>query len=129
MIIKETKDIEEIEKILFDPEIYERIKVSKEKPGLPMENMRYIGGYLKGEIFGVLVYYKRKNYTTCHIQVLKAHRAASAVKFGRMALKLSKTKVLFTNVPRRFPDVIRFVKYFKFKQVGTSGNSLIFRRG
>ncbi len=129
MIVKEIFDIKEAEKVLFDPEIYERIKVSNDKPELPTENTRYIGGYLKGEIFGVIVYYKRKQYTTCHIQVLKAHRAASAVKFGRMALKLSQTKVLFTNVPRRFPDVIRFVKYFQFKQVGTCGDSLIFRRG
>lgn len=129
MIIKEIFDIKEVEKVLFDPEIYERIRVNNEKPTLPTKNTRYIGGYLKGEIFGVIVYYKRKKYTTCHIQVLKAHRAALAVKFGRMALKLSQTKVLFTNVPRRFPDVIRFVKYFKFKQVGTTNDSLIFRRG
>ena len=129
MIVKEIFDLEEIGKIFFDPEIYERIRVGEVKPELPTKNTRYIGGYLEDELIGVIVYYKRKKYTTCHIQVLKAHRAASAVKFGRMALKLSKTKVLFTNVPRRFPDVIRFVKYFNFKHVANDGDSLIFKRG
>ena len=121
--------MDEIESVLFDPEIYERIKVSNDKPELPTKNTRYIAGYHEGELIGIMVYYKRKKYTTCHIQVLKAHRAALAVKFGRMALKLSKTKVLFTNVPARFPDVIRFVKYFKFKLVGSKDNDLIFKRG
>jgi len=114
---------------MFDPEIYDRIKISEDKPELPVENVRYIGGYLQGELIGVIVYYRRKKYTTCHIQVLKAHRAALAVKFGRMALKLSKTNVLFTNIPKRFTDVIRFVQYFNFKQVAINGDSLIFRRG
>lgn len=129
MIVKEIFDLKEVEKVVFDDEIYNRIKVSNDKPTLPTKDTCYIGGYLKDEIIGVIVYYKRKNFTTCHIHVLKAHRAALAVKFGRMALKLSKSKVLFTNVPRRFPDVIRFVKYFKFKQVAANGDCLIFRRG
>ena len=129
MIVKEIFDLKEVEKIMFDPEIYDRIKISEDKPKLPTENVRYIGGFLQGELIGVIVYYRRKRYTTCHIQVLKAHRAALAVKFGRMALKLSETNVLFTNIPKRFPDVIRFVKFFKFKQVAIDGDSLIFRRG
>ena len=121
--------MEDIEKIIFDDEIYERIKISEDKPQLPTKNTRYIGGYLGDEIIAIMVYYKRKKYTTCHMQVLKAHRAALAVKFGRMALKFSDVKTLFTNVPRRFTDVIRFVKYFNFKQIGINGEELLFQRG
>lgn len=129
MIVKEIYDLKEIQKVLFDPEIYERIKVSDDKPELPTKNTQYIAGYHKGELIGIMVYYKRKKHTTCHIQVLKAHRAALAVTFGRMALKLSESEILFTNIPKKFKDVIRFTEYFDFKLVGEKNGQLIYRRG
>ena len=129
MIVRETSNIDDVKKIIFDPEIYERIKIGDSKPELTTKNTRYIGAYLNNEIIGVLVYYTRKNYTTCHIQVLKAHRAALAVKFGRIALGFSHSEVLFTNAPKQFTDVIRFIKYFNFKKIGSDGDSLIFKRG
>jgi hypothetical protein len=129
LIVKEISDREEIEKIFFDPEIYERIKISEEKPDLPTDNTKYIGGYHKGELIGIVVYYVRKEFTTCHIQVLKAHRAALAVKFARMALKLTDAKVLYTNIPKKFEDVIRFAKYFDFKLLEEKNDILIFKRG
>ena len=129
MIVKEISDKKEIEKVLFDPEIYERIKISDIKPELPTDNTRYIAGYYKGELIGIVVYYVRKEFTTCHIQVLKAHRAALAVKFARMALKLTDAKVLYTNIPKKFEDVVRFAKYFDFKLLEEKNNILIFKRG
>tara|TARA_R110000772_G_scaffold107621_4_gene210150 strand:+ start:46 stop:465 length:420 start_codon:yes stop_codon:yes gene_type:complete len=118
-LVKKTTNFNEIEKIIFDPEIYERIKIKGfELKELPRENTTYIGGYLKDEIIAVMVYYRRKNYTTCHVHVLKAHRARLAVKFGRESLLLRPCNVLYTNIPPKFPEVIKFAESFGFKYVG-----------
>lgn len=119
LTVKETTNFNDIEKIIFDPEIYERIRIKGFEPEeLPRENATYIGGYLKGEIIAVMVYYKRTNYTTCHVHVLKAHRARLAVKFGRESLLLRPCNVLYTNIPPQYTDVIKFAEYFGFKYVG-----------
>ena len=129
MIVKEIDDLKEIDKVMRDPEIQSRVNENNIDFELPTENTRYIAGYHKGELIGVMVYYKRKKYTTCHIQVIKTHRAALAVTFGRMALKLSESKTLYTNIPEKFKDVQRFAKHFDFKLVGTKDDSLIYKRG
>ena len=116
--VRETADIEEVKKIVFDPEIYERISVEGiDNPDLPTDNVIYIGGYLDGEIIALMVYYIRENYTTCHVHVLRAHRAMFAVKFGRESLKLRPCDTLFTNIPPFFPEVIKFAEHFGFKRI------------
>lgn len=130
MIVKETKNRQEIEKIFFDEEMQKRINPKGYCFEIPInESFKYIAGYVDGEIVALFVYHYRENITTCHMQVLKSHRAALAVKFGRMALEFEPSKTLFTNINKKFTDVIRFVKYFKFKHVDTVGEYLIFKRG
>lgn len=115
MIVKEIDDLEEVEKILFNPEIYERIRASDEDK-LPIQGARYIAGYDNGEIFAIMLYIKRQ-VTTCHIQVLQTHRAAHAVKFAKKALELREDNILYTNIPDKYPDVIRFAQHFGFNHV------------
>ena len=111
--------------ILFDAEIWERIKVVDEKPELPTDNTIYIGGYVNGKLIGVMVYYKRPDRVTCHIHVLKDYRAKYGIEFGKESLKLSPSKTLFTNIPENYGDVKRFAEYFNFKQIGKA----LYKRG
>ena len=125
MIVRETTNLSEIKKIMLDPEIYGRVKVDNLEANITLDDALYIGGYVNGEIMAIMVYYKGINETTCHVQVLKSHRAALAVKFGRMALELRCDDILYTTIPSRYPDVIRFCKYFGFKSVGKMKNKSI----
>lgn len=117
--VRKVDSIRDAEKIIFDPEIYERIRVEGfELKELPTENCIYIGGYLKGEIIALMVYYVREKYTTCHVHVLKAHRARLSVKFGRESLLLRPCDVLYTNIPPKYTKVIKFAEFFGFKYIG-----------
>lgn len=111
--------ISDAEKIIFDPEIYNRIKIDGvEVKELPTKNAIYVGGYLDGEIVSLMMYYIRNKYTTCHVHVLKSHRARLAVKFGRESLLMRPCNALYTNIPSNFPDVIKFAEHFGFKYIG-----------
>ena len=125
LVVRETVDLNEIKKVMLDPEIYGRVKVDNKKADITLDNALYIGGYVNGEIVAVMVYYKQIDVTTCHVQVLKSHRAALAVKFGKMALELRCDDILYTTIPSRYPDVIRFSKHFGFKYVTTMKNKSI----
>lgn len=127
MVVKEISDEREIKKILFDPEIYDRIKIGDSLPEIPFKNCRYIAGYHEGEIFGVMLYHKRKSYTTCHIHVLKKHRPKLAVKFGKEAIKMRCTDTLYTNIPSGFNDVARFARHFGFVFTGKFGEHNVYR--
>jgi len=121
--VREVDSIHDAEKIIFDPEIYDRIRIDGfELKELPVKNCIYIGGYLKDEIIAVMVYYVREKYTTCHVHVLKAHRARLAVKFGRVSLLLRPCDALYTNIPPEYTDVIKFAEYFGFKYIGLANN-------
>lgn len=126
MIVEKTKNFNDIKKILFDPEIYERIKISDDMPTLPTDNVDYVAGYHEGEIIALMVYYKRNDFTTCHVHVLKTHRAHLAVKFGREALKMRCDNVLYTNIPKKYTKVIRFAEYFGFCHLGNQKYMAVF---
>ena len=127
MIIKEITS-SEAEAVLFEPEIWERIKVSDEKPKLPDKNTIYLGGFIDRQLFGVVIYYIKEKITTCHIQVIKKYRGL-AVEFGKKALMLSPSKVLYTNIPNKYKDVAKFAKYFGFLPIRQIQNQIIYRRG
>tara|TARA_R110000796_G_scaffold214800_1_gene330728 strand:- start:6367 stop:6786 length:420 start_codon:yes stop_codon:yes gene_type:complete len=123
LYVKETSNLEEVKKVIFDPEIYERIRVEGvEVKELPVDNTTYIAGYVDGEIIAVMVYYRRKNYTTCHPHVLANCRGKYGVKFVRESFKLRPRDILYTNISPRFPEVIKFAEYFGFKYIGQLSN-------
>lgn len=125
-MVKKVENFDDVITILSDDEISYRIgSRGMDFSLLPSENSVYIGGYLDGEIIALMVYYIRDKYTTCHVHVLKAHRARLAVKFGRESLKLRPCDVLYTNIPPKFSDVIKFAEHFGFKYIGKiNGESL-----
>lgn len=129
MIIQTVNEFE-AKKILFDPEIYKRcsdgLTPSKD---FKLPKAEYLAGYIKGRIFGIVIYYDRGWFDSVHINVLKDYRAKYAGIFGKKALLLSADKPLFTNIPEKFKDVIKFTESFGFELVGKKDNQLIYRRG
>ena len=128
MILVETTDIDEISKVIFDDEVWRRIGCDQDFE-LPTVNTRYIAGYVNNEIIGVFVYYYRKKYITCHIQVLKKYRAKYATTFGKDALKFEVKRPIYTNIPHNFEDVKRFAEHFDFKPVMSDDDKTIYRMG
>jgi len=129
MIVKIVNELE-AKKVLFDPEIYKRC--SGESPpskDFRLPKARYVAGYIKGVIFGIVVYYDRGWFDSIHINVLKQYRGKYAGIFGKKALLFSLDKPLFTNISEEFEDVIRFVEVFGFQLVGEKNDQLVYRRG
>ena len=122
MIVRETRDIDEIRSILCDPAIYDTItaddscKANEFTP--PLEDHKYFGGYIDNEIFGLMVYHMQDELNLCHVQVLKSHRAAHAREFGFRVLAERGDEPLYAIIPDCYENVLEFAKGFGFEIIG-----------
>ena len=123
MIVRETRDLTEIKRILCHPEIYDCISddysPNAEEFEPPLFNVKYIGGYVENEIIGVMIYHNKKGQMFCHIQVLPEFRKEYAEEFAGKALneQLKDNDVVWAEVPDCYQNVLRFAKSFGFQIV------------
>lgn len=111
----------DIETVIFDAEIYERISDDncppKEKFKVPFNDAEYIGGYVEGEIASLFVVHDKK----MHFMVLKKFR-----KYARELLNASfcmRPKDVYCVIPSLYPEVINFAKNYGFKQTAVHKNA------
>jgi len=120
--VKETKDKDEIKKILCHPEIYERIKddnCPECQNFNPPDWAVYIGGYLGNDIIGLMIYHKENGELKCHFQVLPEHRK-HALQLARMAFDFGEAKnaSIYAEIPECYPEVVFFAKRLGFRKSG-----------
>lgn len=121
MEVIETKDIEEIKKVLFHPEIRECISNDKypDVVDIPVGGKyKYIAGYIGDDIIGVMVYHKFKDGLKVHIQVLPEYRKEHSKEFARIVAGETKNAIIYSEVPVCYPNVIRFAEWFGFIETG-----------
>ena len=124
MNIRETTDIEEIKSVLCHPEIYPCISQDGNPTAREFEppmNVSYIGGYIDGEIMGIMIYHPYKDGLKCHIQVLPEFRKKYAKEFGRIALNFGEAKnaIIYADIPTCYPNVLAFAKKVGFEITGS----------
>ena len=129
MIVKETRSVLEIKKVLCRPDVYETINNDDCPPideYIPTSDAYYVGGYLN-DIFALMVYHYTDKGLKCHIHVLPEFRREYARQFTRMALKIGEAKNanIYTEIPECYPKVRNFAKKFGFKDSGTIEASFI----
>lgn len=125
MNVYETQDIDEIKSVLCHPQIYPCIShdgcpTSKEFE--PPMNVRYLGGYIDGQIIGLMIYHPYKDGLKCHIQVLPEFRE-HAKEFGRIVLDEAKNAIIYADVPTCYPNVVSFAEGFGFEITGSIKNN------
>ena len=128
LIVRETKDHEEIKQVLCHPVIYDCISDDNCPTAdkfEPPESAQYIAGYVDNDIIGLMIYHRVTEGLKCHIQVLPEYRKLYSRKFAQMALKFGEAKnaTIFSEVPTLYPNVIEFAKEFGFKQIGNIRDS------
>lgn len=116
MIVQETKNMREIESVILDDEIYNRINCDGFDRELPTD-AKYIGCYVAGKIVGVGMYHYVNNLNICHMHILKDYRKSIGLEFGREALKHSPERMVYTNIPEVFPRIMKYVEKLGFKYV------------
>ena len=116
MIVKEITEKESLT-ISNDFEICERLTVDNPIDREPMKLARVIGGFINDEIFGIVTYYNKGDFETCHIKVLRDFRARYGVMFAKEALKHRGDKPLLTCIPNIFDDVKKFAEFLGFKLI------------
>lgn len=127
MIVKETRDVGEIRSILCDPAIYDTITADGDieagefEP--PLDGHRYLGGYIDGQIFGLMVYHKNEDINYCHVQVLKSHRADHAREFGYRVLAEREKGDLYAIIPECYENVLSFAESFGFEVIAAKQGS------
>jgi hypothetical protein len=130
MIVKETKDIDEIKSILCNQAIYDTITddncplVDEFEPPVNDE-YRYIAGYIDNKIFGILVFHKYLDGNKCHVQVLPEYRKEHAIKFGEQALCFNGTLPLYAEIPDLYENVLNFAFNNNFRIVEVKENDYI----
>lgn len=132
MLVTETKDINVIKRVLCDPEIYELINDDSSPDMRDFEppitdDIRYIAGFVKGDIIGIMIYHTINEHVKLHIQVLPEFRKEYAREFARIALEFGKAKnvIIYSEIPDCYPNVISFAKEFGFTETGSIKNDYI----
>jgi len=131
MIIKKTEDIEEIRSILCHPEIYLCIAGDSSPPAnefvIPLQGITYYGCYVEGEIIGLVLYHVDNERLFGHFQVLPKYREKYAAKFAIKTLneQLKKHGSVYAEIPVCYPNVLRFVLGFGFKEIESSDKPYI----
>ena len=116
VIVKETKNMEEVKSIIFHPSILPNLEDDDNKvTGLPVKDSKYIGCYVDDKIIGVGMYHKVDGNTVAHMHLLKEYRKELGLEFGKKALKLSPSDVIYTNVDETFPNIMKYVELLGFK--------------
>lgn len=116
MIVKETKDMDEIKSIIFHPTIHPHIEDDDNKVvDLPIEDSKYIGCYVDDKIVGVGMFHKVEGVTVCHMHLLKEYRKTIGLEFGLEAIKLRPDDIIYTNVDETFPNIMRYVELLGFE--------------
>lgn len=130
MILKETKNPEDIKKVLCNPIVYDCISsdncptASEFEPPINSE-YRYIAGFVKGEIIGVMVYHSYKDGEECHVQVLPEYRKEYAAKFGKQVLLFKSESTLYAEIPSLYQNVLEFAVLNNFKILEKEDKSYI----
>ena len=104
----------DIDAILFDPEIYERITddyTNGQDIQVPYDDWYFLGAYIDGKIVG-LFYVHDDNWM--HFAVLKEYRRYAG-EILKECLKLYPYKV-YVTIPTKFRNVINFAKKNGFKE-------------
>ncbi len=116
-----TKNKDEINSIIRDPDIYECIRDdstdSIENISAPLDaGWEYIGGYVDNKIIALMIFHN-EDRLYCHVHVLHEYREKYAALFGRMAMAEKKTerRSVYAKIPSIFPNVIRFAETQSFK--------------
>ena len=124
MIVKKTTNIDDIKAILCNAAIYGCISndsspiASDFEPPIT-EDYLYIGGYIDGKIFSIMVYHGLNDGEELHIQVLPEFRKEHAKYFAEKALKFRNGSPLYATIPDLYPNVISFAESFGFKVINT----------
>ena len=129
MIVKQTNEIGEIIAVLCNPAIYGTItddncpKSSDFVP--PLDNYKYIGGYVNGQIIALMVYHKYLDGNKCHVQVLPEYRKEHAEKFGEQSLLFRGTLPLYAEIPDLYKNVLAFALLNDFSIIKVKENDYI----
>lgn len=124
MDIRETRDETEIKKIILDDSVFYRVTDDTCRDfkyfEIP-EDYQFIGGYVGGEIIGLMVYHLKNKKLMCHFMVLAEYRNKYAKELARMALNFGRAKnaSIYAEIPTLFKETIFFAKSVGFKLVDT----------
>jgi len=125
VIIRETKDIEEIKSILCHPEIFPRISgdcgLTAKKFEPPLEGVIYLGGYEDG-IFAVSCFHCFRDGLKFHPNVLPEYRLRYARIFAKQCLSMLKCEV-YAEVPLKYKRAINFAKKLGFDSIANNKDS------
>ncbi len=126
MIIRETKDTEEIKSILCHKDIFGYISEGAEvKPkdyNPPLDEIIYIGGYENGKIFALACFHPFKDGLKFHPNVLKSYRLKYGRRFVSYTVNMLKCK-LYIEIPRNRKDLFNFATKLGFDSVANNKDS------
>ena len=117
MIIKETINIKEIKSILCHKDIFDLskdgVKIKAEDFEPPLNNVLYVGGYDKENIFALSCFHKFKDGLKFHPHVLKSHRYKYAREFVRYTATMLKCNI-YIEIPEKRRDLFNLASKLGF---------------
>lgn len=125
MIIRETKNIEEIKSILCHPEIFNRIKgnhyIDADNFIPPLDDVLYFGGYDDG-IFGVSCFHSYRDGLKFHPNVLPSYRLKYGRDFVKLSLSMVKCKI-YIEIPKERKRLFNLAEKLGFDSISNNKDS------
>jgi len=129
MIIRETRNQQEIKEILFHPAIYPVISnglsLDKDETILPMKDIIYLGGYEK-EIFAVSCFHPYLDGMKFHPNILPKYKLKNARSFVQQTLNMVKS-TLYIEIPKERKDLHNFSMKMGFKDFEINTHKILMR--
>lgn len=120
MINIEYIEASQAEKVLLNPEIYDRISDDDCPLILELPEMDYLGGFVDGELASVTIFHPFRDGMKIHFNVLKEYRSkADFLLDASMVYDCP----IYVEIPTLYPEVINYAKHHGFKEISRRFNT------
>ncbi len=111
---------QEAEKVLFDPEIYDRISDDLCPLTVDLPDIDYWGGYIGDELASITIYHPFRDGLKIHFHVLKPYRSMAR---HLLDISLLYEGPIYVEIPTKYQSVINFAKNAGFTEIERRFNS------
>lgn len=125
-------DIDYINSVIFDPEMWERCKDDQTDPNIDLSKSLWLVASKNGERVGICSVFDESGCCLdIHINIPKKHRGRGTLAIGRAMIgwiknhNISGKSKLVTQIPVIYRDVIQFALRLGFKKEGVNRQSVI----
>jgi len=125
MIIRRTFDLSEIDHVIKNPDVWEKIADKDQSPETYtapiLDDIFYVLGEVDGEIIGMMIYLLNDGLLDVHVQILPEYRKRYGLIFGKEVLEWAEKNIKFAKfvsiIDDKYQNALRYALAIGFSIV------------